>query len=69
MFLGELNAGTAEQNIVLSDEKLFIIDATVNNHINRLYAKSSAEIDNFVRTVYRQQKPFSLMVCAAVFKS
>ena len=29
--LGELKAGTAQREIVFSDEKLFTIEATVNN--------------------------------------
>ena len=43
--------------------------ANVNNHNDRVYTKSSADIDDSVRTVYRQQNPFSLIVWAAVSKS
>ena len=53
-----LKAGTAEQEIVLSDEKPFIIVASVNNQKDRVYAKSSAVIDESVRTVYRRKRRF-----------
>lgn len=69
LLLGELKAGTAEREIVFSDEKLFTIEATVNNQNDRVYAKSSADIDDSVRIVFRRQKPSSLMVWAAVSKS
>ena len=52
-----------------SDEKLFTIEASVNNQNDIKYIKSSVVIDKSVRTVYHRQKPFSLMVRAAVFKS
>ena len=51
--LGELKAGTAQREIVFSDEKLFTIEATVNNLSDRVYAKSSEDIDESVRTVLR----------------
>ena len=43
----------AEQEIVFCDEKLFTIEAYVNNHIKRLYTKYSIVIDESVRTTYR----------------
>ena len=61
-----MKAGTAKLNIVFYDEKLFTVVVYVYNLIERLYAKYSAVIDESVRTVYRQQKPFSLIMCAAV---
>ena len=34
--LGELKAGTAQREIVFSDEKLFTIEATVNNQKKKI---------------------------------
>ena len=45
------------------------IEASVNNQNDRVYAKSSAVIDESVRTVYRRQKPFSIKMRASVSKS
>ena len=39
-----------------SDEKLFTIEATVNNQNDKVYAKSLAGIDDSVKTVFRRQK-------------
>ena len=71
LLLRELKAGAAEREIVFffSDEKLFTIEATVNNQKVRVYAKPSADVDDSVRTVVRRQMPCSRMVCAAVSKS
>ena len=41
--------------------KNFTIETTVNNKNDRLYAKSSADIDEFVKTVHRRQKQCSFM--------
>ena len=54
----ELKTDTAQREIVFYNRKLFTIEATVNNHS---YAKFSEDIDDSVRTVYRRQKPSSLM--------
>ena len=66
LFLGELKAGTGEREIVSSDEKFFTIGATVNNQNDRVCGKSSADIGDSMRTVFRRQRPCSLMVWAAV---
>ena len=50
-------------------DKLSTIEAYINNQIERLYAKYSAVIGESIRTVYRLQKPFLLMVWAEVSKS
>ena len=65
----DLKAGTAEREFFFADENLFTIEASVNNQNERVYAKPSAVIDESVRTVYRRQNPFSLMVWAVVSKS
>ena len=57
------------EKLFLFYEKLFTIEAYVNNQIERLYANYSAVINKSVRTVYRWQKPFSLIVWTAVSKS
>ena len=64
-----MKAGTTEREIVFSDEKLFTIEASVNNQNVRVHAKSSIVIDEFVRSVYHRQKTFSLTVWAAASKS
>ena len=53
--LGKLKAGTAQRENTFSDEKLFTIEATVHNQNDRDYAKSSGDIDDSVRTVFRRQ--------------
>lgn len=69
ILLRELKTDTAAQEIIFSDEKLFTIEAQFNNQNDRVYAKSSADIKDSVRTVYRRQKPSSLMVWAAISKT
>ena len=46
-----MTVGTTEREIVLSDEKSFTVEAAVNNQNDIVYAKSSAVIDESVRTV------------------
>ena len=50
--LRDLKASTAEREIVLSDEKLLTIVASVNNLNDRVYAKSSAVVDVSVIPIY-----------------
>ena len=64
-----LEAGTAERENVFFDEKPFTIQATVNNQKDRVYPKSSADIDDFLRTVFCLQMLCFLMAWAAVYKS
>ena len=68
LILRELKDGTTEQKIEFSDEKLFIIEATVNNQNARVYAKSLADIDDSVRTVFRGHKPCFFIEWIAVSK-
>ena len=61
ILLRDFNVSTAEREIVFfSDEKLFTIKDYVNSQSYKVYAKSSAVVDEFVRTVYRRQKQFLL---------
>ena len=53
LLLRELKVGTTEQEIIFSDEKLFTIEAQINNQNDRVYAKSSADIEHSMRTVFR----------------
>ena len=46
-----------------------MIEAQINNQNDRVYAKSSADIEDSVRTVFRRQKPSSLMVWATISKT
>ena len=60
MLLIYLKADTAKRQVVFFlMENIFTTEASVNNQNE---AKSSAVIYESVRTVYRLQKPFSLMV-------
>ena len=60
-FLGILTlAQQSEKSFFFSDEKLFTIKDYVNSQSYKVYAKSSAVVDEFVRTVYRRQKQFLL---------
>ena len=69
LLLRELKVGMAEQEIIFSDEKLFTIEASINNQNDRFYAKSSADIKDSVKTVFRRKKSSSLMVWAAISKT
>ena len=62
-----MKSGTTDKEIIFSDE--FTIEATVNNQNDRVYAKSSAVVDESMRTVYRRKKSLSIIKWAAVSKS
>ena len=55
--------------IIFSDKKLFTVEAICNQQNNRVLAKSSADIPDSTRSVFRQQKPSSVMVWAAISKT
>ena len=50
----------------MTDEKLFTVEAKFNRQSNRVLAKSSADIDGSSRTVFRRQKPSSVMVWGGI---
>ena len=62
-----MKSGTTDKEIIFSDE--FTIEATVNNQNDRVYAKSSAVVDESMRTVFRRKKSLSIIKWAAVSKS
>ena len=51
ILLRDLKSGTTEQDIVFSDEKLRTIKPCVHNQNDRVYAESSAVINESVKTV------------------
>ena len=68
ILLNKLKAGTDTSEIVFSDKKLFTVKAICNRQNDRVLAKSSADIPDSTRSVFRQQKP-SVMVWAAISKT
>jgi inhibitor of nuclear factor kappa-B kinase subunit alpha len=54
------------ERIVFSDEKLFVMEESLNAQNDRIYAVAFEDIPEQVRTVQRFQKPGSVMVWGAV---
>ena len=69
ILLNKLKAGTDTSKIIFSDEKLFTVKAICNRQNNRVLAKSSADISDSMRSIFRRQKPSSVMVWAAILKT
>ena len=69
ILLNKLKAGIDTSEIIFPDEKLFTIKAICNRQNDRVLVKSSADIPNSTRSVFRQQKPLSVMVWAAISKT
>lgn len=69
LLLNFMKSGTQTGEIVFSDEKMFTVEAQFNSQNDRVLAKSSGSVSEEVLTVYRRQKPASVMVWAAVSKS
>ena len=69
ILLQKLKAGTDTSEILFSDEKLFTVEAICNRQNDRVLAKSSADIPDSARSVFRRQKPSSVMVWAAISKT
>ena len=67
ILLDKLKAGTDTSEIIFSDKKLFTVEVEQQN--NRVLAKSSADIPDSTRSIFRQQKPSSVMVWAAISKT
>ena len=57
--LEELKAGSTWREIFFSDEKFFTIEAIVCNLNDRVYVKSSSDIDDSLRTVFCRQSRFT----------
>ena len=69
ILLNKLKAGTDTNEIIFSDEKLFTVESIFNRQNDRVLAKSSADIPDSTRSVFRRQKPSSVMVWAAISKT
>ena len=69
ILLNKLKAGMDTSEIIFPDKKLFTIKAICNRQNDRVLVKSSADIPNSTRSVFRQQKPLSVMVWAAISKT
>ena len=69
ILLNKLKAGTDTDEIIFSDEKLFTVESSFNRQNDRVLAKSSADIPDLTRSVFRRQKPSSVMVWAVISKT
>ena len=69
ILLNAMKDGTQAGEIVFSDEKMFTVEAKFNSQNDRILAKSADSIPPSVKTVFRRQKPASVMVWAAVSES
>ena len=69
ILLNKLKAGTDTDEIIFSDEKLFTVESSFNRQNDRVLAKSSADIPDSTRSVFRRQKPSSVMVWAVISKT
>ena len=57
-----------QNKIVFTDESLFTVEAKFNCQSNWVLAKLSADIEGSTRTVFRLQKPSSVMVWGGISK-
>ena len=64
-----LKFGTQMGEIVFSDEKIFTLETKFNPQNDRVLAQHSDDVPEDMLTVYRHQKPASVMVWAAVSKN
>lgn len=69
ILLNKLKDGTDTDEVIFSDEKLFTVEAICNRQNDRILAKSTGDIPDSVRRVFRRQKPSSVMVWAAISKT
>lgn len=69
LLLNLLKSGTQKGEIVFSDEKMFTVEAKFNPQNDRVLARHSEDVPEDMLTVYRRQKPASVMVWAAVSKT
>ena len=69
ILLNAMKDGTQAGEIVFSDEKMFTVEAKFNSQNDRILAKSADSIPPSVKTVFRRQKPASVMVWAAISES
>ena len=69
ILLNKLKAGMDTSKIIFSDEKLFTVETICNQQNDRVLVKSSADIPDSTRSVFRQQKPSSVMVWATILKT
>ena len=57
------------EKLFFSDEKIFTLEAKFNPQNDRVLAQHSEDVPEDMLTVYRRQKPASVMVWAAVSKT
>jgi len=69
ILLNAMKDGTQAGEIVFSDEKMFTVEAKFNSQNDRILAKSADSIPPSIKTVFRRQKPASVMVWAAISES
>ena len=64
-----LKSCTQKGEIVFLDKKIFTLEAKLHPQNDRVLAKHSEDVPVDMLTVYRRQKPASVMVWAAVSKT
>ena len=69
IFSDKMKADMDKSEIIFSDEKLFTVKAICNRQNNRVLVKSSADIPDSMRSIFRRQKPSSVVVWAAISKT
>ena len=60
--LNLMKSGTPTSEIVFSDKQMFTAEARFNPQNDRMLARHSEDISEDMLTVYRRQKPASVMV-------
>ena len=66
IFLNAMKDGTQAGEIMFSDEKMFTVEAKFNSQNDRILAKSAGSIPTSVKSVFRRQKPASVMIWSAI---
>ena len=66
ILLNRMKDGIDAGEIIFFDEKIFTVEAQFNLQNNKILAKSANRIPSSINSVYRCQKPASVMVWAAI---
>ena len=69
ILLNAIKDGRQAGEIIFSDGKMFTVEAKFNSQNNRILAKSADSIPTSVKSVFRRQKPASVMVWAFLSES
>ena len=69
ILLDAMKDSTQAGEIIFSDEKMLTVRVKLNSQNDRILAKSADSIPTSVKSVFRRQKPASVMVWAAICDS